>query len=106
MEEGADVSKAEHNASGDGLAGISTAEKTVGVTHHPAGSQQACDTASIPHKLHAALVALTTSTTTISALPSAKECQTDVCPGAHMVFATVMRNMTGNQSVQQEQPDQ
>lgn len=35
MEQSADVSKPEDDASGDGLAGISTAEQAIWISHHP-----------------------------------------------------------------------
>ena len=36
VEEGTDVSKAEHDAPGNGLAGIPAAEEAIWITHHPA----------------------------------------------------------------------
>ena len=36
MKEGADVSKAEHNAPGNGLTGVPTAEKAIWIAHDPA----------------------------------------------------------------------
>ena len=36
VKQGADVSKAEDNTPGNGLAGVATAEEPIRVTHHPA----------------------------------------------------------------------
>ena len=47
MEEGADVSKAEDNATSNGLAGIPTAEQAVRLAHHPARTHNRTTTQSL-----------------------------------------------------------